>query len=358
MRRVVSAILLFSAPIAIAQNAPPQRGNGVMPGAQAAPSRRGSEVPLDAQAAASAPLGGYRLYSQKGQLITTPSDIASSIPWDQLPADKTGLKFVSLNGLLARSVNKIQSIIRQEPPDDATSAQRADMADSKYQKMSEEVGKLPDTPVSASFTVLDVLTYPQHDDPGHGRFLVIGEFPWKADAEYAPEERKQIVAINNDCDAQEASDHQSYEAANAQMTTNEAAARQAGLAIRDSQGRNQLQQDWAEKKQETEATRRNSLSRIRTNADARTPRHMVYCWSDDPGLMTWRQGQTRSVKGVVQTAGAFLFTDGKLVEAPKGTHEPLEDAAVSMEFIVRAFKADSPILHALPAVPTTQPNSG
>ena len=294
---------------------------------------------------ATAQVGGYRLISQTGEVGTTPGDFIKSVSWSQLAAPSAPQKMQSLDAILPNLVNDFQEALRVEPDPKATSIQRDELADKKYDHIRNVASVMPGQAVSASFQVLDVVpvvSTPQQ--PAPAAFLVYGQFDWKASPILTDEDKRKIVAINQKYDAADKAAQAKYDRVIGAATTVNAT--NSHQVFQETSVDNRIAQnasDQLNKSKSIDASKRKSeVDHIRSAELTKVPCHMIYVYTNDDTVANWRRDEIHKTIGFMQEIAAFQYTQGVLLKNSAGVSEPLQDAYVSMEFVIKGVKGDLP----------------
>jgi len=237
--------------------------------------------------------GGYRILSREGNHSARPDDSVVSIPWENATRVQTGTKSQAFAMLLGQAVSESERGIRIAPDLQATNAQRERLQQQKQIKLREALKPFPGQYVHIGMVVEDVIRLPPpRVDPVRGQeqqfqrsavqlgpVMIVGRLRSSSTTVYSVKDRSEMAAAKK-----------TYEAS---LERIEKARRTSKTSAADRKA--------------AESTRNRELEKIRLRAESRKPTHMVYCLTDVEEAMTWKRGQTRSVRGVIQSAGAFIY---------------------------------------------------
>lgn len=241
------------------------------------------------------------------------------LPWEKV---NEAAAAPTKNGTLVfnEAARNAERAIQQAPPTDATTAQIQILNNEKKDKLKEVFGTVRAQHVSMSFPVQDVLIL--DDDQvrvgfestfggglrelaRHGDRLVIGTLVTNTDPPYTDVEKKEIAAANESCQRRikEIGAVRDDKVA----TVQKALAGPKNYDRRESEIKS-IQRDAKINIDAANEAKSKGLKRIREKAATRRPTHLIYCLTRDAAVDKWKRGQTKNLRGVVQTV--LLHTDG------------------------------------------------
>ena len=292
-----------------------------------------------------AQVGGYRLISQTGEVGTTPGDFIKSVSWNQLATPSAPQKMQSLNAMLPNLVNDFQEALRVEPDPKATSIQRDELADKKYDHIRNVASVMPGQAVYVSFRVLDVVpAVSTSQQPAPAAFLIYGQFDWKASPVLTNEDKRKIASINQKYDAADKAAQAKYDRViSAATTVNATNSHQVfQVASVDNRIAQTAFDQFNKSKSINASSRKTEVDNVRSAELAKVPCHMLYVYTNDDTVTDWRRDEIHKTIGFMQEIAAFQYTQGVLLRDSTGVSEPLQDAYVSMEFVIKGVKGDLP----------------
>jgi len=238
--------------------------------------------------------GGYQLFSRDGNSSSSPGDMVASIPLDDVLKVEV-LSGQSLTAIVPATVNRAESILRRMPPANATNAQRMAMQETKGAEVLALIQKLPGTPVNVSIIVEDVV---RRTETKGGNRMVVGRINWQSAPVQTDEDRKALADLRKDYEAKMQAEAKRYQ--NARQS-------------RSSGGKSAADIN-REKKKEIEDEYQATMKELKAEGESERPVHMVYILGDNEEFDTWRRGQTRTVKGVIQEVGLFVYNTAVVEE--------------------------------------------
>lgn len=261
-------------------------------------------VHLIVASAASAQLGGYRLYTQGGNINTSPGILFEKIAPEHAFEAVLG-DAESLIPMLAKNVRKAEAVVRRQLPPDATNARRETLAEEKSKEMREVVRSFVGKPVSVTMIVIDVIRLEEPAPPRgleaqseekvreydeamqiykRSKLLIAGKLNWSSATVETDSDRQAFADYKKDYDER---------------------IRSLSNSLKDASPSRRAE---IEKRRRTaEEGYKKYLERRKAGQEAKKPIQMVYVLGGDSKFMDWKRGQTRNLKGVIQRAGLATY---------------------------------------------------
>lgn len=308
--------------------------------------------------------GGYRLFDRQGQRSARPGDITvTAEDPESLPTKlEPGQKVEALSPMFTAIIKRAEAAVRRSPRKDATNIQRTEMQERNDKEMLEAIEPLVGKFVNASMIVEDVVEV-------DGQVMVVGKFNWRSEPVMTAAERQALADANAEARRKQEEIEERFKAERKRILDGDIYnprtrrfERATGSYATSKPLRAATVKRDAEIKQAREEARLRLVELQKVSQD-RPPIHMIYIFTNPERVASWRKGQTRAMKAVVQTAGLYIhhtngFTPAPIAASdrdprfrraaarpaprPAPTHDPDDTSAsyVSAELVLRMIEDD------------------